>query len=457
MSGNQTQFVAAPYSGAPPGLEEATNAEPMDTVAEKIRLLGVDGTEEIIKAVREAFLTEVDAKVAAKADELWRRGQQAILKMEEKHKEKTRILAEEVEKMIERQKSLEVENNKLKEVITTLHSRFHLLGAVFGGKGGVAANPEPAPTADTGASMLQEVASPSYPSTNGTPAQEVSASTGEAPLPTVPPFPFGAAVAAPLPVPPMPAAVVPAAPTSGSAAPLSLADALGSPAPPRQLSLVQSLTPTPAAEGTTSQFAAIAPFPVAPQPAAPAVREFCFTIRKADGADLGLNVSHHEKEQVLTIEGVRAEGAVEAWNRQCLTGTAKDKAVAIGDRIIQVNTVRYDPSKMLEECRDKQLLKLTILRGGPALTSPPNSPMQNASEASPTPSPSPTILRAEASVFVPSIPATARAASKEASPCTSPDAQDSELAREHQVAWLLDNKGMAAEKKSQDTDVNQRV
>merc|ERR1719408_432190 len=92
-------------------------------------------------------------------------------------------------------------------------------------------------------------------------------------------------------------------------------------------------------------------------------RIFSFTLRKADGSDLGLNVSHHEDDKALRVEGVRPEGAVEAWNRQCVGSTASEKAIIAGDRIISVNGVVSDPLKMLEECRDKQLLKLTVVRG----------------------------------------------------------------------------------------------
>ena len=52
---------------------------------------------------------------------------------------------------------------------------------------------------------------------------------------------------------------------------------------------------------------------------------------EADGADLGLNVSHHESDRVLRVEGVRAEGAVEAWNRQSVDHKA-DCNLRQGDR-----------------------------------------------------------------------------------------------------------------------------
>jgi hypothetical protein len=118
--------------------------------------------------------------------------------------------------------------------------------------------------------------------------------------------------------------------------------------------------------------------------------KFTFTLRKADGADLGLNVSHHGDDCVLRVEGVRPDGAVEAWNRQCANSQSAMKEVRPGDTILSVNAVSGDPVKMLEECRDRQLLKLSIERNRPAMVAP-------TVEATAKP----TTLRAEASVFVP--------------------------------------------------------
>merc|ERR1719291_682988 len=89
---------------------------------------------------------------------------------------------------------------------------------------------------------------------------------------------------------------------------------------------------------------------------------FTFTLRKADDTELGLNVPHSEELKVLQVEKVRPEGAVEAWNRLC-GSTQPEKIVIPGDKIIGVNNVSYDPDKMLEECKNKQLLKLTVVRG----------------------------------------------------------------------------------------------
>lgn len=91
---------------------------------------------------------------------------------------------------------------------------------------------------------------------------------------------------------------------------------------------------------------------------------FTFTLRKADGVPLGLDVSHAKGGRGLRVEKVQAGGAVEAWNRQCPnTGCeAENRLVQPGDMVVAVNNVSGEPSAMLNECRNKQLLCMTIIR-----------------------------------------------------------------------------------------------
>jgi len=184
-------------------------------------------------------------------------------------------------------------------------------------------------------------------------------------------------------LPPFPSSMQPAV-----AAPLSLAEALGAQTPQQrtQLSLAASLSP--------------GGVPVAAEVLGPQYSpgHFTFTLRKADGTDLGLNVSHLESDKELKIEGVRADGAVEAWNRQCHGSMTSEKAVMAGDRIISVNNVSHDAVKMLAECKEKQLLKLTIVRGdrNPAAAAGKVAAAATAASKAAT-----TTMRADASVFVP--------------------------------------------------------
>jgi len=115
------------------------------------------------------------------------------------------------------------------------------------------------------------------------------------------------------------------------------------------------------------------PFPAAvprPQPAAPGAAfdgklTFSFTLRLADDHGLGLDVVTPEGSRGLVVRQVLQDGAIEAWNRQCLDGSmACLKALQFGDAIVAVNG-REDHEGMLQECRDKLLLKMTIERSFP--------------------------------------------------------------------------------------------
>jgi hypothetical protein len=83
--------------------------------------------------------------------------------------------------------------------------------------------------------------------------------------------------------------------------------------------------------------------------------------------------------------------------------------VCPGDAIVAVNDITGNPDMMLEECRSKQLLRISIARGDstlaalPPVALPPSMPVLNA-EASVFVPPSQsqgTTLNADASVFVP--------------------------------------------------------
>jgi hypothetical protein len=328
-------------------MEEKINQ--MDDIADK------DG---LINAIRKLVLDEVDEKVQEKAEVMWQKGTQMLTSIQAKHKEKTEGLMNEVTQFRQRQAVLEAENANLKMVLRDLVAKFQILGAMpFGGGTPKAVNVMGAAEGSTLASTTCSNAdSPPFL----TPQTEVGHTADGQKLPDVPEFPFPA--------------------QSPIAAPLSLAEALGQQTPQRQpLSLASTLTPP----STPGEF-------VLPDPSAPV--KFSFTLRKADGADLGLNVSHQDTDCMLRVEGVRPEGAVDAWNRQCASSQSApqmlSKEVRSGDYIVSVNNVSGDPVKMLEECRDKQLLKLCIER---------NRIMPAAVETTAKA----TTLRAEASVFVP--------------------------------------------------------
>lgn len=94
---------------------------------------------------------------------------------------------------------------------------------------------------------------------------------------------------------------------------------------------------------------------------------FTFTLRLADDHGLGIDVAAASAaDEFLIVERVLNDGAVEAWNKQCLDGTMTSlRAMQAGDAIVRVNG-KTDRQSILDECKDKLLLKLTIERRFPA-------------------------------------------------------------------------------------------
>lgn len=376
-------------AGSPPGLEANGSSH-----------------EEALEAVKRAILQEMDIKVGDKVDELWARGKQMMGQVTKKHQEGADRLSAEIARCLDRQRQLEAENEQLKQLLNHLSTRLALLTTALSSmpvpgaaaaSGSCALSPRTATTATTPAMTPPTAHTQRSGSDFYSPGSTGGAGTAaaDAGLPEIPAFPF---------------------PSASTATPLSLAEALGqrSPQPgagatqPLALSLADSLP-----------LEAAAPFGGCG--ASPYV--FTFTLRKADQTDLGLNVTHHERDKVLCIEGVRPDGAVDAWNRQCLGGTNPEKAVMPGDRILSVNNAVYDPSKMLEECKGKQLLRLTLFRG-PADAPLPDLPGAQVAERSP-PSRQ-TWLRADASEFVPGAASAAAVAASAAAAGAPGEAATSE-------------------------------
>jgi len=97
---------------------------------------------------------------------------------------------------------------------------------------------------------------------------------------------------------------------------------------------------------------------------------FGFMLRLAEGVDLGVDVAHGDSpDQALHVTGIVPGGAIEAWNKQCAGGPGAGKVVLPGDKIVAVNGVS-EADKMLAECREKQMLRLTVVRGDPDCTIP---------------------------------------------------------------------------------------
>lgn len=88
---------------------------------------------------------------------------------------------------------------------------------------------------------------------------------------------------------------------------------------------------------------------------------FRFTIRRADGVGLGLELLRWGGGRALIVQAVLEGGAIEAWNRQFPDGLESERAVRPGDVLVSVND-QVECQRMLEECRSKFLLRLGIAR-----------------------------------------------------------------------------------------------
>jgi len=319
----------------------------------------------LLAELRQTVMAEVETKINEKMKEVFSRGNKMMKEFEQESQQKNAGIIAELERLRTSHEALQAEHEHLRTVLAGMVQQLSVLGSLFmaGPKTGL-------PTSSAGiaaafstngtnastcgsADAANNSSAASASSLQDSPSEHsaTAAALGSfSPLPAVPDFPFPAPSTASTPLPSAPPAT-----------PLSLAEALSS-----------ELTSAAVPVSLMGSLSRKGPY------------YFSFTLRKADGTDLGLNVSHHEEDKALRVESVRPEGAVEAWNRQCVGSTAAEKAVMPGDRIVSVNAIINNPAKMLEECREKQLLKMTIIRNeAPALT------------------PKATTLRADASEFVP--------------------------------------------------------
>jgi len=102
--------------------------------------------------------------------------------------------------------------------------------------------------------------------------------------------------------------------------------------------------------------------PERPSERFPGLTCFNFTIRRADGFRLGLDLDCDSTGRILIVRKVLLGGAIEAWNRQCFDGdNTSQKAIWPGDAILRVNGWT-DCEGMLQECRSSMLLRIVAAR-----------------------------------------------------------------------------------------------
>jgi|EP00927_Polykrikos_kofoidii_P009105 hypothetical protein len=409
---------------APPGLA-------LDTISTSA---AEDGG--LRRETADALMEALKMTVAEKVEEIWQRGRRAMNQSQQRQAEQIEKLSAEVSACLERQKQLEDENEQLKQTLAKVTERFSMVGALFGAMPAVAAVPQKTddalansksagspPRLGDNSSDDNRTFSTATPGTRRTlsdmfspPSSLPRGSTPSDRLPDVPAFPFSSTQVAVTPATPSPVqqttvatplvlseAVPPSIVTQATASSSSASVSTAADKPqttPTQLSLESSIPPISA----SASAAAAAASTGAEKDAlvhqanqyskhilAAGARHhelaggiFSFQLRKADNTELGLTVSHTECDRYLRVEIVRPDGAVESWNRLCVDSGFPEKMVVRGDLIISVNGITQETERMLQECKDKVLLKIVICRGvDEHRLTVPSSPVPSTSVATP--------------------------------------------------------------------------
>ena len=89
---------------------------------------------------------------------------------------------------------------------------------------------------------------------------------------------------------------------------------------------------------------------------------FSFMMRRADFTEWGLAYQADETDKTIVVTRVVPRGAIDAWNKMGVALRKTDRLVLPGDKIIRVNGVTDDTSRMAREFGNKQLVHLTIVR-----------------------------------------------------------------------------------------------
>jgi len=88
-------------------------------------------------------------------------------------------------------------------------------------------------------------------------------------------------------------------------------------------------------------------------------RRFGFTLRLTGEVRLGVKVDDSSCRRYLIVREILEGGAMAAWNGQC--SQSSDRYVLPGDYLVDINGAS-DCDGMIQECREKALLKMTIVR-----------------------------------------------------------------------------------------------
>lgn len=350
--------------------------------------------EELIREVTDAVREHIEWKTSSAVDVLWQRGQKALHQMQQNQLNQTATLRAQLEAHADMQKKLERDNAMLRQALEALVTRLS----------GVLSQPQTAQAPP----QFSKPPQPQHPSMLRCPPHSASVDPSQASA-------FAAAAALAVNKASNPVAG-PTSETAQTTAPTSSGTNNVASAPARTVARTGEAkrvsfdckpdniepeaeifhTPTGSpqravpqvSEGASSSTNAVAQLPSVPSmPGFPAaasatpasdqtsVPTFQVILRRADNVPLGLDVRGDSSETCLVVESVRAGGAVEAWNKQCPDNTRVIKA---GDHIIKINDAE-DADSMREQCINKFLLRITVVRG-PCSSQPAGSLRADADE-----------------------------------------------------------------------------
>jgi len=336
--------------------------------------------EELVREVTAAVREHIEWKTAAAVDTLWQKGQRAMQHLQQQQLNQTSQLQSQLVACADAHQQLQRENAMLRSGLEALMKHLtlvlgappHAAGMPPGMPPGI---PPPCTAGATGVAQSGPAPSQANAESNAVSSTrtlkraESNTSDGGVFL-----TPFGT---------PVPGAPSAAEEFAAELAAPGLSALAGFPVGPSSFGGTGSETPSPNPMAVAAASAAAA------SSQAPC---FSLTLRRADNVPLGLDVVGDPNSDALLVEGIRLGGAVEAWNRQC---HGDSREIRRGDRIIMINGVK-DADSMKEECLNKHLLRMSVVRGE-AASHTPTSAAVAAAAASGSGG-----LRAEAHEFVPS-------------------------------------------------------
>jgi len=80
------------------------------------------------------------------------------------------------------------------------------------------------------------------------------------------------------------------------------------------------------------------------------------------GRHLGVDVNHTDKRTLRVVQ-LKSFGLIPEWNRRVAERGGQDH-VEVGDRIVAINGIEGNASRMIQACKESKTLLLQVRRGG---------------------------------------------------------------------------------------------